>query len=76
MTGLSDALYEELLAAHRGLDGEGSAALNRMLVVLLATGLARAAGDEAPVREAIRTARDTARGTADEAIDADEAVDA
>lgn len=54
---LSDALYEDLLAAHRGLDPDRSAALNRMLVLLLATELAEARGDEAGVREALRAAR-------------------
>lgn len=51
---LSDALYEELLAAHRDLDAERSAALNRALVLLLADAL----DDEDRFRHALHRARD------------------
>ena len=36
MAGRADDVYEALLAAHQGLDGAASAALNARLVLLLA----------------------------------------
>lgn len=53
---LSDDLYESLLAAHRGLDAEQSAALNRALVLLLADAI----DDEARIRDMIGRARASA----------------
>ena len=51
--GLGDAFYEQLVAAHRGLDDAGSGALNARLVLLLANHI----GDLAIVTEAIAAAR-------------------
>jgi len=51
--GRGDEFYEQLVAAHRGLDEAGSGALNARLVLLLANHV----GDLAIVAEAIATAR-------------------
>lgn len=48
-----DGLYAALLAAHRGLSPEGSAALNAELILLLMNHV----GDAAVIREAIALAR-------------------
>ncbi|HRD75852.1 MAG TPA: DUF2783 domain-containing protein [Hyphomicrobiaceae bacterium] len=47
-----DAIYAELVAAHRGLDERQSAALNARLVLILANHI----GDTAVLREAIAAA--------------------
>jgi hypothetical protein len=51
--GGGDAFYEQLVAAHRGLDDAASGALNARLVLLLANHV----GDPAVVAEAIAAAR-------------------
>jgi Protein of unknown function (DUF2783) len=51
--GRGDAFYEQLIAAHRGLDDAASGALNARLVLLLANHV----GDLAIVTEAIAAAR-------------------
>lgn len=48
-----DGLYAALLAAHRGLSVEGSAALNAELILLLMNHI----GDEAVIRQALDLAR-------------------
>jgi len=48
-----DRLYAALLAAHRDLSPEGSAALNAELILLLMNHV----GDEAVIREALDIAR-------------------
>lgn len=48
-----DAFYEMLIAAHRDLDDEQSAALNSRLILLLANHI----GDNAVLAEAIEEAR-------------------
>ena len=53
---MSDATYEALLAAHRDLDADRSAALNRALVLLLA----ELVDDETALRRAIARAREAA----------------
>lgn len=50
-----DAFYEALLAAHRDLSDEESAALNARLVLLLANHV----GDGSVLREALEEARRT-----------------
>jgi hypothetical protein len=52
-----DAVYAEIVAAHRGLGAEESARLNARLVLILANHI----GDEAVLREAIRLARRVSR---------------
>ena len=51
--GRGDAFYEQLVAAHQGLDDADSGALNARLVLLLANHI----GDLAIVAEAIVAAR-------------------
>ncbi|MBM1220428.1 DUF2783 domain-containing protein [Ponticoccus sp. SC2-23] len=48
-----DGAYADLLAAHRGLDTEASAALNARLILILMNHI----GDRAVLREAIDLAR-------------------
>jgi hypothetical protein len=48
-----DGLYAALLAAHRGLSADGSAALNAELILLLMNHI----GDAAVIREALDLAR-------------------
>ena len=48
-----DGIYAALLAAHRGLTAEGSAALNAELILLLMNLI----GDEAVIRQALDLAR-------------------
>lgn len=48
-----DGVYAALLAAHRGLSAEGSAALNAELILLLMNHI----GDEAVIRQALDLAR-------------------
>ena len=55
-----DAFYEELVAAHDGLDDEQSAALNARLIFLLANQI----GDQTVLTEALSAAR--AAGTPDQ----------
>ncbi len=49
-----DAIYEALMAAHRGLDPAASRRLDARLVILLANHI----GDAAVIREAIALARE------------------
>jgi hypothetical protein len=53
LAGNGDALYEQLIAAHRGLSDAASGALNARLVLLLANQV----GDPAAVADAIAAAR-------------------
>lgn len=48
----ADAVYASIVAAHRGLDAEASAALNARLVLLLANHI----GEDGVIREAIAAA--------------------
>lgn len=48
-----DGFYDELLAAHAGLDGAESAALNARLILLLANHV----GDREVLRAALEAAR-------------------
>lgn len=48
-----DGIYAALLAAHRGLSAEGSAALNAELILLLMNHI----GDEGVIRQALDLAR-------------------
>lgn len=48
-----DGIYAALLAAHRGLSAEGSAALNAELILLLMNHI----GDDAVIRQALDLAR-------------------
>lgn len=48
-----DGVYAALLAAHRGLSAEGSAALNAELILLLMNHI----GDAAVIRQALDLAR-------------------
>ena len=50
----ADAFYAELLAAHEGLDAQGSALLDARLVLLLANHV----GDLRVLRQALRLARE------------------
>lgn len=52
-----DAVYEAIVAAHRGLSAEASAALNARLVLILANHV----GDAAVIREAVALAREATR---------------
>lgn len=49
-----DGFYDELLAAHEGLDDAASRALDARLVLLLCNHV----GDRGVIREALRIARD------------------
>lgn len=48
-----DAAYADLIAVHRGLDAEASAALNARLILILMNHI----GDRAVLREALDLAR-------------------
>ena len=48
-----DGFYDELLAAHNGLDDSASTALNARLVLILANHI----GDRAVLRDALKAAR-------------------
>ena len=50
-----DDFYEQLIAAHQGLDEAQSALVNARLVLLLANHV----GDRAVLREALQAARDS-----------------
>lgn len=54
----ADGFYADLLAAHRGLDSDASAALNARLVLILANHV----GDRAALAEALALARDASGG--------------
>ena len=56
----ADALYAAIVAAHRGLSAEASAALDARLVLLLANHI----GDSDVVREALDRAMASARPSA------------
>lgn len=49
-----DGFYDELLAAHQGLDDAGSVALNARLVLILANHI----GDRAVLRAALKAAKE------------------
>ena len=51
-----DGFYDELLAAHEGLDKAASDALNARLILVLCNHV----GDRDVIREALRVARDAA----------------
>ena len=51
-----DGFYDELLAAHEGLDKAASDALNARLILVLCNHV----GDRIVIREALRVARDAA----------------
>ena len=53
-----DGFYEVLVEAHKGLDGDQSAALNARLVLVLANQVGR----QSVLEECVRLARNASRG--------------